>query len=53
MEASFRQSLIMGQGSFGIFFGRPFTAVILSIALFMVLSPLIQLLRVRFRVAKT
>jgi putative tricarboxylic transport membrane protein len=47
MESSFRQSLIMGQGNFGIFVSRPFTAVILAIGLFMVLSPLIRYARAR------
>jgi putative tricarboxylic transport membrane protein len=52
MESSFRQSLIMGQGNFVIFVSRPFTAVILGIGLFMILSPLYRNLRIRFGMAR-
>jgi putative tricarboxylic transport membrane protein len=45
MESSFRQSLIMAQGDFAIFASRPFTAVILGIGIFMVVSPLFRYVR--------
>jgi putative tricarboxylic transport membrane protein len=49
MEASLRQSLIMAQGDFSIFVVRPFTAAILSIGIFMVVSPLFRHVRFNFR----
>jgi putative tricarboxylic transport membrane protein len=39
-ENAFRQSLIMSQGSFGIFFTRPISAVLLIVAIVLLLSPL-------------
>ncbi|MGD9951992.1 MAG: tripartite tricarboxylate transporter permease [Burkholderiales bacterium] len=47
LESSFRQSLIMGQGDFGIFVSRPFTAAILAVGLFMVFSPLMRIVRLK------
>ena len=40
VEMSLRQSLILSQGSFLIFFGRPIAGVLLGLALFMVMSQL-------------
>lgn len=42
MEQSLRQSLIISRGDFSIFFSRPLSIAILSIALFMLFSPLIR-----------
>jgi TctA family transporter len=46
VEIALRQSLILSQGSFLIFFHRPITGALLALALFMVISPLF---RYRFR----
>src|SRR4030042_5041486 len=40
-DNAFRQSLIISQGSLNIFFQRPISAVLLGIALFLFISPLI------------
>jgi putative tricarboxylic transport membrane protein len=39
-ENAFRQSLILSEGTFGIFFTRPISAVLLAIAIFLLLSPI-------------
>jgi putative tricarboxylic transport membrane protein len=44
-EASLRQSLIISSGSFGIFFTRPISAMIVGIAIMLFLLPLFQILR--------
>jgi putative tricarboxylic transport membrane protein len=44
-EASVRQSLLMSGGSFTIFFMRPGSAVIMSIALLLFLAPLLKLIK--------
>lgn len=41
LESGFRQSLILSNGSFLIFFSRPISAVLVSVALFLLLSPVI------------
>lgn len=41
-ERALRQSLIMGDGSFGIFFTRPISAIVLSIAFILFLLPAIK-----------
>ncbi len=41
LESGFRQSLILSNGSFLIFFSRPISAVLVSAALFLLLSPVI------------
>ncbi len=46
-EASMRQSLIMSQGSFGIFFGRPISGVITVVALILLVAPLRKYIRRR------
>ena len=46
-EASMRQSLIMSQGSFEIFFGRPISGVIMVVAILLLLAPLRKFLRRR------
>ncbi len=38
-ENAFRQSLILSDGSFGIFFTRPISAVLLSMAILLLISP--------------
>ncbi len=44
-EASVRQSLIMAHGSFGIFFERPISAIIMAIAIGLFAWPLIMVVR--------
>ena len=46
-EASMRQSLIMDQGSFGIFFERPISATIMAVAIALLVWPLVGVLRRR------
>ncbi|ALS76446.1 C4-dicarboxylate ABC transporter permease [Planococcus rifietoensis] len=41
MESNFRRSLVMSQGDFSIFFTRPITVVLLSLAIITLFSPLI------------
>ena len=41
LESGFRQSLILSNGSFGIFFSRPISAVLVFVALFLLFSPVI------------
>ena len=48
-EASMRQSLIIGHGSFGIFFSRPISGTIMVIAIVLFLLPVIKMMRARFR----
>ena len=48
-EASMRQSLIMEQGSFSIFFTRPISGTIMVIAIALLLWPLIRLIARRVR----
>jgi len=43
-ERSLRQALIMGDGSFGIFFNRPISAIVLSIAIVLYLLPIFKLI---------
>jgi putative tricarboxylic transport membrane protein len=47
-EASMRQSLIMNQGSFEIFFVRPISGSIMVVAIALLFWPLVKLLRKRF-----
>jgi len=42
VEIALRQSLILSQGSFLIFFNRPITGTLLALALFMIVSPLFR-----------
>jgi putative tricarboxylic transport membrane protein len=51
-EASMRQSLIMEQGSFSIFFTRPISGTIMVIAIALLLWPLVRLISRRFAAAK-
>jgi putative tricarboxylic transport membrane protein len=44
-ERFLRQSLIMGDGSFGIFFTRPIAAVCMVIAIFLFVLPTIKIIR--------
>ena len=46
-EASVRQSLIMAHGSFGIFFERPISAIIMAIAIGLFAWPLFVAIRRR------
>ena len=46
-EASMRQSLIMEQGSFGIFFNRPIAGTIMVVAIILLFWPLVTLIRER------
>jgi putative tricarboxylic transport membrane protein len=46
-EASMRQSLIMEQGSFAIFFTRPISGTIMVIAIILLLWPLVRVIRRR------
>ncbi|MDI7261631.1 MAG: tripartite tricarboxylate transporter permease, partial [Thermodesulfobacteriota bacterium] len=39
METSLRQSLIVGKGSFLIFFQRPISGVLMSVAIFLYIAP--------------
>ncbi len=48
-EASLRQSLIMAQGSFGIFFDRPVSATIMVVAIGLFVWPLVVVVRARAR----
>jgi len=43
-ERALRQSLIMGDGSFAIFFNRPISAVVLSVAIVLYLLPVFQII---------
>ncbi len=52
-EASMRQSLIMEQGSFAIFFNRPIAGTIMVIAIGLLLWPLVTLIRKRISARKT
>ena len=47
-EASMRQSLIMEQGSFAIFFTRPISGTIMVVAIALLLWPLVGVIRRRF-----
>jgi putative tricarboxylic transport membrane protein len=47
-EASMRQSLIMEQGSFSIFFTRPISGTIMVVAIALLLWPLVGVVRRRF-----
>jgi len=49
IEQTFRQSLSLSQGSFGIFFSRPISAVILVIVILLYLLPIMRILLQRFR----
>ena len=51
-EASMRQSLIMEQGSFSIFFTRPISGTIMVIAITLLLWPLVRIIGRRFAAAK-
>ena len=51
-EASMRQSLIMEQGSFSIFFNRPISGSIMVVAIALLLWPLVRLIGRRFAAAK-
>ncbi|MBT5051487.1 MAG: tripartite tricarboxylate transporter permease [Rhodospirillaceae bacterium] len=48
-EASMRQSLIMEQGSFAIFFNRPIAGTIMVIAIALLLWPLVTVIRNRLK----
>lgn len=45
MEASLRQSLIISRGSFDIFFARPFAGAMMAVAAFLLISPLLNVIR--------
>ena len=47
-EASMRQSLIIGHGSFEIFFSRPISGTIMVFAIVLFALPVIKLIRTRF-----
>jgi putative tricarboxylic transport membrane protein len=47
METSLRQSLIISRGSFGVFFTRPISALLLSLGIVFLITPLIPALRRR------
>ena len=51
-EASMRQSLIMEQGSFGVFFTRPISGTIMVIAIALLLWPLVKLIGRKMAAAK-
>jgi len=51
VETSMRQSLLISNGSFSIFFQRPISGVIMVIALVFLLLPLVKLWRARRRTA--
>jgi len=51
-EASMRQSLIMSQGSFEIFFGRPISGSIMVAAIGLLVWPLISAIHRRLRTAR-
>ena len=44
-EKSFRQSLILSDGNYGIFFTRPLSCVMLLIAVCVLLSPVLRTLK--------
>jgi len=48
LETSLRQSLIISNGSIGIFFGRPLSGTILGIAIFAILWPLLKKVKEHF-----
>lgn len=48
-EASMRQSLIMEQGSFAVFFNRPIAGTIMVIAIGLLLWPLVNVIRKRLK----
>jgi putative tricarboxylic transport membrane protein len=48
-ESSFRQSMLLSQGSLGIFWSNPLVGSIVSLALLMLVWPLLGLLRERLR----
>ncbi|NKB60744.1 MAG: tripartite tricarboxylate transporter permease [Gammaproteobacteria bacterium] len=48
-ETSMRQSLLISQGSFGVFFNRPIAGVIMVIAIAMFLVPVMNSIRKRLR----
>jgi putative tricarboxylic transport membrane protein len=45
MEQAFRQSLILSDGSFSVFFTRPISAVAMAMAIFLLASALIPAFR--------
>ena len=47
MERSLRQALLMSHGSFGIFFTRPISGVLLAVAVLFVLGNLVTALRAK------
>jgi putative tricarboxylic transport membrane protein len=47
MERSLRQALLMSHGSFGIFFTRPISGVLLAVAVLFVLGNLVTALRTK------
>ena len=47
-EASFRQSMLLSQGSLAIFWSNPLVASIVSLALLLLCWPLLGALRTRF-----
>jgi len=49
IENAFRQSLMLSHGSFSIFFERPISVILLSIGIFLLVSPLIPGLKGRRR----
>jgi putative tricarboxylic transport membrane protein len=48
-ETSMRQSLLMSQGEFSIFFERPISGPIMGVAIVLFLLPLIKMIRDRTR----
>jgi putative tricarboxylic transport membrane protein len=51
MERSLRQALLMSHGSFGIFFTRPISGVLLGVAVLFVLGNLVTAFRAKPKVA--
>jgi putative tricarboxylic transport membrane protein len=51
MERSLRQALLMSHGSFGIFFTRPISGVLLGVAVLFVLGNLLTAFRGKPRAA--
>ena len=48
-EPALRQSLLISGGSFSIFFTRPYSAVIIVIAILLILLPSLKIIRDKFR----
>jgi putative tricarboxylic transport membrane protein len=53
VEMSLRQSLTISHGSLAVFFTRPISATLTVMALISLFAPLIRLLWIRYKKAKT